>query len=70
MRSKGRITKAAAGIFLFCALALGSRGREEDPEYGYLPAFVSVPAGDSGKVSYLQYAAMSASDTGVSSAVL
>lgn len=56
MSSKGRIAKAAAGIFLLCALALGSCGREEEPEpeYGYLPTFVSVPAGDSRNVSYLQ----------------
>lgn len=45
MDRKTRYSGILAGILLLCALALASCGKEEEPEpeYGYLPTFVSVP---------------------------
>lgn len=44
MRTKG-YRKLLIGMFLLCTLTLAACGKEETPEpnYGYLPAFVSVP---------------------------
>lgn len=45
MRKKGKYKKLYAGLILLCMLVLAACGKEEEPEpeYGYLPAFASVP---------------------------
>lgn len=45
MCEKGKHRKLYAGLILLCMLVLAACGKEEEPEpeYGYLPAFASVP---------------------------
>ena len=45
MSEKGKRRKLYAGFILLCMLVLAACGKEEEPEpeYGYLPAFASVP---------------------------
>ncbi len=45
MCEKGKHRKLYAGLILVCMLVLSACGKEEEPEpeYGYLPAFASVP---------------------------
>lgn len=43
MYKKGEYRSIVAGILLLCIFALASCGKKEEPEYGYLPTFVSVP---------------------------
>lgn len=43
MCSKRKYWKSYLGVLLLCISLLSACGEEEEPEYGYLPSFVSVP---------------------------
>ncbi|MFG6356629.1 MAG: extracellular solute-binding protein [Acetatifactor sp.] len=43
MRSQKKYWKTYWGVLLLCISLLTACGGEEEPEYGYLPSFVSVP---------------------------